>query len=97
MNLNKPFSHVWLQVSTLTIQLSAEVQSHASMSSRCAQLEKRIADDKAAAEARVTNLRSQYNKVCEDRIKAEESERLVGECSSRKDIDIDRLSQGTKT
>ena len=39
-------------------------------------------------------LRAQYNKVCEDRVKAEESERLVQECSNLKDSDIDQLKQG---
>ena len=41
-------------------------------------------------------LRAQYNKVCEDRAKAEESERLVQECSHLKDSDIDKLKQGNK-
>ena len=43
---------------------------------------------------RMLTLRAEYNKVCEDRIRAEESERLVNECMHRKDSDLDRLAQG---
>ncbi len=69
------------------------MHAHAAAAARASQLEAALAEERASNEDRASNVRSEYNKACEDRVKAETSERITKETMRMKEMEKDKVIQ----